>query len=140
VAELDRTIRGHDDAKAERFYDDRAAMRWFPKSTFEAHRIVHAQSSSLSLARFDRNDYSVSVAFAHRDLIVVAGVDTLKIIVDGTLVANHAKRWGKERVFFDPLHYLTLLKRKPGAFDTSNPLEHWQLSGCSDLLRRRLPR
>ena len=40
--------------------------------------------------------------------------------------------------FFNPVHYLALLERKPGAFDFSRPLEEWALPPCFDLLRRRL--
>ena len=138
TGELSRVIRGHDTTKAERLEDDQAAMRAFPASTFEARRIVHAKSNSLSLVRFDRNDYSVPTAYAHHDLVVIAGVDSLKIACDGALVATHPRHWGREQVFFDPLHYLALLERKPGAFDAAKPLEHWQLPGCFGLLRRRL--
>ena len=136
--ELARVTRGHDDTKAERLGDDRAAVLGFPKTTFEARRVVHAKSSSLSRVRFDRNDYSVSTSYAHHDLFVIAGVDTLKIACDGALVATHPRHWGKERVFFDPLHYRALLERKPGAFAAAKPLEDCQWPGCFGLLRRRL--
>ena len=136
--ELTRVTRGHDDTKGERLDEDRAAMLGFPKTTFEARRVVHAKSNSLSLVRFDRNDYSVPTSDAHRDLVVIAGVDALKIVCDGALVARHPRHWGKEQVFFDPLHYLALLERKPGAFDAAKPLEDWKLPGCFGLLRRRL--
>jgi hypothetical protein len=39
---------------------------------------------------------------------------------------------------YDPVHYLALLKRKPGAFDFAAPLEGWELTVCFGVLRRRL--
>jgi hypothetical protein len=93
---------------------------------------------SLTLVRFDRNDQiTVSTSYAHRDLDVIAGVDTLKIACDDTLVARHPRHWARVQVFFDPLHYLGLLERKPRAFDGAKPREHWRLPGCFGLLRRR---
>jgi len=41
-------------------------------------------------------------------------------------------------VLFNPVHYLALLERKPGAFDHARPLEGWDLPGCFATLRRRL--
>jgi hypothetical protein len=41
-------------------------------------------------------------------------------------------------VFFEPVHYLALLERKPGGFDHARPLEQWNLPDCFALLRRRM--
>ena len=54
------------------------------------------------------------------------------------MVARHRRHWGKERISFDPVHYLALLERKPGALDFARPLENWGLPDCFALLRRRL--
>jgi hypothetical protein len=41
-------------------------------------------------------------------------------------------------VSFDPVHYLALLERKPGALDHARPLDGRELPGCFTALRRRL--
>ncbi len=41
-------------------------------------------------------------------------------------------------MFFEPVHYLALLERKPGGFDYAKPLEQWTLPDCFALLRRRM--
>jgi hypothetical protein len=41
-------------------------------------------------------------------------------------------------VFYDPVHYLALLERKPGALDFAAPLAGWELPVCFGVLRRRL--
>lgn len=53
-------------------------------------------------------------------------------------MAKHARCWDREKIFFEPIHYLALLERKPGGFDYARPLENWQLPDCFALLRRRL--
>jgi hypothetical protein len=88
-----------------------------PTNTFEARRVVGAKANSLSLVRFDRNDYSVPTAWAHHDVTVVGGIDEVVIAVGPTVVARHPRCWAKERTTYDPRHYLALLERKPGAFD-----------------------
>jgi hypothetical protein len=41
-------------------------------------------------------------------------------------------------VFYDPVHYLALLERKPGALDFAAPLVDWELPVCFGVPRRRL--
>jgi hypothetical protein len=54
------------------------------------------------------------------------------------VVAEHRRSWGREGVFYDPVHYLALLERKPGALDFAAPLVDWELPVCFGVLRRRL--
>jgi hypothetical protein len=65
-------------------------------------------------------------------------VDTLRIVAGDRVVAEHRRCWERERVFYDPVHYLALLERKPGALDFAAPLEGWELPVCFGVLRRRL--
>ena len=137
-ADLDRRVRGKALSKAELLEVDRAAMLRIPAPAFEARRVVHTRANSLSLVRFDRNDYSVPTAFAHHELTVIGGIERVRIVEGTHLVATHPRSWEKERTTFDPRHYLALLERKPGALDVARPLEDWELPGCFHLLRRRL--
>ena len=137
-ADLDRRVRGKGTTKRERLAEDRAAMLALPAVSFEARRVEQRRANSLSLVRFDRNDYSVPTAYAHHDLTVVGGVDHLTIAAGTQIVATHHRRWGREQVAFNPVHYLALLERKPGALDSARPLEAWNLPPCFALLRRRL--
>jgi transposase len=137
-ADLDRRVRGKPVTKAELLEVDRAAMLTIPTAAFEARRVIHARANSLSLVRFDRNDYSVPTAFAHHELTVIGGIEQVRVVEGARLVATHARSWEKEQTTFDPRHYLALLERKPGALDVARPLEHWELPGCFHLLRRRL--
>jgi len=54
------------------------------------------------------------------------------------VVAVHLRIWEREEVSFNPVHYLALLERKPGALDYARPLENWNLPDCFQVLRRRL--
>jgi hypothetical protein len=138
LEELKRRVRGKDGCKAELFEDDRATMLSLPKHAFEARRIAQTRVNSLSLVRFDRNDYSVPTSYAYHDVTAVGGMDEVRFIVNNAVVARHERCWDKEKVFFYPVHYLALLERKPGAFDYALPLAEWELPGCFDVLRRRL--
>jgi len=138
LGDLVRRVRGKAQTKAELLEIDRAALLSLPTNTFEARRVVGAKVNSLSLVRFDRNDYSVPTEWAHHEVTAIGDIDEVVIAVGSTVVARHPRCWAKERTTYDPRHYLALLERKPGAFDVARPLEHWELPACFALLRRRL--
>ena len=110
-----------------------------PAEAFAAHRVKPAKASSLSLVRFDTNDYSVPTAYAHRARHGRRRRSTTSGSWPTTsTVACHPRRWDRHQVTYDPVHYLALLERKPGALDFAAPLEGWELPVCFGVLRRRL--
>ena len=127
--DLGRQLWGKPQGKAELLAVDRQALLPLPAESFAARRIALTRANSLSLVRFDRNDYSVPVAYAHHELTVSGTVEEVRITEKEELVAVHARIWERQRVIFDPLHYLALLERKPGALDVARPLERLAAAG-----------
>jgi len=138
LADQQHRTRGKSGTKQELLAEDRAAFRPLPKQPFEARRLDHAAADSQSLVRFDCNSYSVPVKYAHRKITIVATVDEVRLIFEDRLLARHCRCWQKEQYFFEPVHYLALLERKPGGLDHARPLQDWNLPLCFALLRRRL--
>ncbi len=138
LADLAARTRGRSGTKAELLPEDQAAFLPLPKQSFEARRVVTTSASSQSLVRFNTNDYSVPVRYAHRPLTVIGTVEEVRIVHEDRLIARHRRCWQRERTLFEPAHYLALLERKPGGFDFAKPLENWQLPECFGVLRRRL--
>jgi transposase len=136
--DLDRHLRGKRGAKAELLAEEREAMLPLPASAFDACRKVSTTASSLSLVRFDTNDYSVPVRYGHHPVVAKGYVDRVEVFYKGDRIARHGRIWNKEQVSFEPVHYLALLERKPGALDHARPLDGWQLPECFTVLRRRL--
>jgi transposase len=137
-SDMERQLRGQDDTKAELLKEDQSAFRELPAVPFEGCRKLSTASNSLSLVRFDHNDYSVPVEYAHRMVVVKGFVDRVEICRLTETIAMHPRLWTKEDISFDPLHYLALLERKPGALEHARPLSGWQLPECFEVLKRRL--
>jgi transposase len=135
--DLGRRLRGKDRPKGELLAIERLSLQPLPASGFEPRRVELAHANSLSLVRFDGNDYSVPTAYAHQPITVVGGLDEVRLVCRDRLVARHRRHWGSEHVTFDPVHYLALLERKPGAFDHARPLAEWELPESFAVLRRR---
>ena len=136
--DLRRRLRGKPATKAELLDEEHATLLPLPAEAFTAARVELLSVDSLSLVRFDTNDYSIPTQFAHHRVTAVGTIDTVKIVVADRVVASHRRCWDRERVVYDPVHYLALLERKPGALDFAAPLEGWELPVCFGVVRRRL--
>jgi hypothetical protein len=136
--DLENQSRGKSANKRTLLDEERSAFLALPSRSFEARRITQAAVCSQSLVRFDRNSYSVPTKYAHRKVTVIGTVDEVRLIFADRLIATHHRCWEKEQFFYQPIHYLSLLERKPGGFDFARPVHQWQLPDCYGLLRRRL--
>ncbi len=136
--DLSRRLRGQAATKAGLLKEDQAAFRPLPAAPFDAGRKQAARANSLSLVRFQSNDYSVPVRYAHHPLTVKGYWDRVEIAFGPDVVAGHRRRWGSGEVAYDPRHYLPLLTAKPGALDHGRPFESLELPECFGILRRRL--
>lgn len=135
--DLERRLRGQTGTKGALLQEDQATFLPLPATPFEACRKLSTTANSLSLVRFDRNDYSVPVRFAHHTVVVKGFVDRVEVCRHEQVIARHRRLWSAEGVSFDPVHYLALLERKPGALDHARPLADWTLPECFSVLRRR---
>lgn len=136
--DMKRHLRGGSGTKAELLVEDQAAFIPLPPSPFDACRTRSTRGSSLSLVRFDDNDYSVPVAYAHHEILAKGYIDRVALCHKTTVVAEHHRSWGKQGIFFNYVHYLPLLERKPGSLDHARPMAELHLPECFDTLRRRL--
>ena len=94
--------------------------------------------SSLSLVRYRGNDYSVPVAYGHREVLVRGYVEAVAIACGTAEIARHRRSYEHADVLLEPLHYLALLERKTGALDQAAPLAGWELPEPFLVLRRLL--
>ena len=117
---------------------DLDALLSLPPVAYDACDKQAGRVSSLSLVRYRTNDYSVPVAYGHRDVLVRGYVDQVVISCGSEVIARHARSYERDDFVFDPIHYLPLLERKTGALDQAAPLQGWELPEEFSTLRRLL--
>ena len=100
---------------------DLAAMAAPPAAPFEACAQAPGQVGSRSLVRYETNDYSVPVAYGHRDIWVRGYVDRVVIGCGGEVIARHPRSHEREDTIFEPIHYPPLIEQKIGALDQAAP-------------------
>lgn len=137
-ADLERRVWGQKRTKQQLLVEDQAAFRELPLIPFAACRTAGTIANSEALVRFDTNDYSVPVEYAHHPVAVKGYVDRVVICCRQKTIAEHGRCWENQRQIFEPTHYLGLLEKKPGSLDWALPLAQWDLPEGFGVLRRRL--
>ncbi len=133
-------LRRHSETIEKRLSRDLDALMDLPPVRYDACDKHGTQSNSLSLVRYRLNDYSVPVAYAHRDVVVRGYVHEVVISCGAEIIARHERSYGRGDMVFDPVHYLALLEKKIAAFDQAAPLSGWKLPEAFSRLRQLLER
>ena len=135
---MDAQLRGHTESIGQRMERDLDALLPLLPTAYDACEKQAGRVSSLSLVRYKTNDYSVPVAYGHRDVLVRGYVDRVVISCGSEVIARHTRSYERDDFVYDRLHYLPLLERKTGALDQAAPLQGWDLPEEFDTLRRLL--
>lgn len=117
---------------------DLAAFRDLPAAPFEPCDKRTARVSSTALVRYRGVDYSTPTKYGHRQVMVKGFVSEVVILCGAEEIARHPRSYEHGDFVYNPLHYLELLERKPGALDQAAPLQGWGLPEVFDHLRRLL--
>jgi len=131
-------LRGHKISIGERLEADLATMRDLPGAPFEACDLQSGRVTSTSVVRYRGNDYSVPVAYGHRDVWIKGFVTRVVIGCAAEVIADHPRSYDTGDMVFDPVHYLPLIERKIMSFDQAAPLQGWELPEAFATLQRLL--
>jgi hypothetical protein len=106
--------------------------------SFDGFHAAQASVSKTCLVRFDNNKYSVASRAVGRPVEIQAYADRIIIRQDGAIVGEHARRFGRGEMVYDPWHYVPVLARKPGALRNGAPFKDWPLPAGLERVRRKL--
>ena len=109
------------------FAEEKGALLPLPVSPFDGYTEGVARVSSQLLISYDRNRYSVNAIALGKTVTVRAYADRMVIVHNDTPVGVHPRHFGRDKVIYDPWHYLAVLVRKPGALRNGAPFKRWDL-------------
>jgi transposase len=107
---------------AELLQDEQLQMMPFP-GAFDGYIEVLARVSSTCLVTFQRNRYSVPCHLANQMVSLRLYPERLVIYAEQEAVANHVRSFDRSRTFYDWLHYLPLVEKKPGVLRNGAPFD-----------------
>ena len=105
---------------------------------FDGFHAVPASVSKTCLVRFDTNRYSVDARAVGRPVEIRAYAERVEFWQDGKVVGEHPRAFGRGKAIYDPLHYIPVLARKPGALRNGAPFKEWELPSAMRRVRRKL--
>ena len=91
-------------APADRIGADRAAMLALPPVPPATGWRSSARLARDHYVRLDSNDYSVHPSVIGRRIEVIAGLDRVRVLCEGKVVADHERIWGWHQTISDPVH------------------------------------
>lgn len=89
-------------------------------------RILEAKVNKYSTVMIDKNHYSVPTSYVRFSVRVQLSIDRVDIFHEGRKIAGHERLFGNNKWQLDPQHYLELMRRKPGAFDSALVIKQWR--------------
>lgn len=126
-------------AVADCFAEERPLLRPVTAS-FDGYVENSMRVSSTCLVQADCNRYSVPAEWAGQVVSTRLTADTLRVVADGQLLAEHARCFGRGQMVCNPWHYLPVLEKKPGALRHGAPFREWELPAAIRVVRDRLLR
>jgi transposase len=96
----------------EAFETEKKHLLPLPDAPFPAQERVEVHVGKTPYVRFDLNDYSVPHTHAHRTLVVLATLQTVRIADGNEILATHSRSWDRDRQIEDPAHVQALVEEK----------------------------
>jgi hypothetical protein len=72
-----------------------AALSPLPTAKFDGERYKEAKVNRYSIVQFETNRYSVPTIYVVEKVTVKAKADEVNILCIGTLIASHARQYGR---------------------------------------------
>lgn len=120
------------------FAEEKRHLLALPVSPFDGYQGNAARVSSQLLVSFDRNRYSVNAMAVGKTVEVRAYADRIIVVMNDTVVGSHSRHLGRDKVIYDPWHYLAVLEQKPGALRNGAPFKEWNLPDAMKEVRMLL--
>lgn len=142
---LHRRVRGQLASVSELLADERSMFLPLPRELFPACISYPVKPNGYSQVELDTNRYSVPVEHGNNQLVLRAYPFRVEILFGKDVIATHLRCFGRQQDILDPMHYLTLLEQRPGAFEHAKPLRYWRKHWPKDYdrlleaFRERLP-
>jgi transposase len=125
AAEDARTVAGRAAPIGALWQEERPLLLPLQRHPFPCCRTLAVRANRQSLVTFERNRYSVPTPYAGERLLLRAYAWTVEISDGRAVLVTHARLYGRDGEQLDPLHYLSLLERKPGGFALARPIQQW---------------
>ena len=121
----------------EVFEDERASLMAL-RGPFDGFVEKAVRASTTCLIMADHNRYSVDARAAGRMVLVRSHAERVVVLLGDEVVADHPRSFQRDKIVYDPWHYLPVLMKKPGALRNGAPFKDWDLPTALTQARAKL--
>lgn len=121
-----RRVKGQPVPIGEAFESERPYLRPLPQHDYDCSTPHAATLNGYCQVVFETNRYSVPADQRRQNLLLKAYPFHIEILDHEGVVARHERCYGREEDVLDPLHYLSLLYERPGAFEHAKSMRRWR--------------
>jgi hypothetical protein len=97
------------------------------QAPFDGYSTEDRRAGVQCLVRFDGNNYSVPCEYAGKLVSIRIYAQRIVVAFEGKTIAEHGRSFEKGGYILEALHYIPLLKRKPGALRNGRPFLNWEI-------------
>jgi transposase len=94
------------------FAEERSQLMALPQNPFPTHERLEVEAGKTPYVRFDLNDYSIPHDHTRRTLVVLADLDTVRVVEGNHVLATHRRSWDREQQIELPEHLERLVEEK----------------------------
>lgn len=109
-----------------------------PFKPYQGYRTARLLVNTSALILFDNHRYSVPCHLCGKEVIAQISAQEIILIDQHQIVARHPRQFIKGGTSYNPLHYLSALKQKPGALRHGEPFQGWALPTAIKTLQHHL--
>jgi transposase len=124
-----RTIIGKANSIIKDWNDEVPQLAALPIEAFSAMDVVIARVNNKSLVTVNCNHYSVPVFYVGQNVEAHVHTETVTIIKQSKIIAEHRRNYGHHKMVVELAHYLSLLRHKPGGLSGSLALKQARDNG-----------
>jgi transposase len=130
-----RVVHGTEVAIGCAWQEERPQLRPLPARPLNYAVTRTVRLNRYSQVEFETNRYSVPVDQARATLTLQASPFEMSLLDVQQVLATHPRCSARQHDILNPLHYLPLLRQRPGAFAHATPLRQWRETWPADYER-----
>lgn len=138
LKERDRVVRGRSESIGVMFEKEKSQALELPKHPFDACIQQVRQVDKYQTVLFEEVRYSVPRTIAFEPVTLKAYLNQIVIVHKGAVVARHSRSRVAGEQVLEPMHYLSVLGRKPAYLDRTKLFVNWKLPATFARLRTAL--
>lgn len=128
LAQDERQVSGQKDTIGHMWQQEQGVLRPLPKHPFACCRTREVSLNPYSQVQLETNRYSVPADQARKRLVAKLFPFHIELYRPDKAapIAQHPRCYDRHQEIIDPLHYLPLLRQRPGALAHAKPIRQWR--------------